>query len=138
MDRKIRIRAADIEVPKHNPFEHDLLDRQRPAEILTELVDSIAGPCVLAVDAAWGAGKTTFLKMWAQHLRNQGFPSSASMRGRPIMPAIRSWPWSRSEWSGSYSSAARRWRSVSILSRSTPARCTQSSASDWEIDSKSP
>ena len=28
----------------------------------------------MAVDAAWGAGKTTFLKMWAQHLRNEGFP----------------------------------------------------------------
>ena len=28
----------------------------------------------MAVDAAWGAGKTTFLKMWAQHFRNEGFP----------------------------------------------------------------
>ena len=28
----------------------------------------------MAVDAAWGAGKTTFLKMWARHLRNEGFP----------------------------------------------------------------
>ena len=74
MDSKIRVRPADIDVPEHNPFEHDLLDRQKPAEVLTELVHSIAGPCVLAVDAAWGAGKTTFLKMWSQHLRNRGFP----------------------------------------------------------------
>ena len=28
----------------------------------------------MAVDAAWGAGKTTFLKLWAQHLLNKGFP----------------------------------------------------------------
>ena len=28
----------------------------------------------MAVDAAWGAGKTTFLRMWAQDLRNKGFP----------------------------------------------------------------
>lgn len=28
---------------------------------------------MLAVDAAWGAGKTTFFKMWAQDLRNNGF-----------------------------------------------------------------
>ena len=74
MDRKIRIRPPDIDVPEHNPFEHDLLDRQKPAKILTEFVGSTAGPCVLAVDAAWGAGKTTFLKMWAQHLRNSSFP----------------------------------------------------------------
>ena len=71
---KMRVRPAEVEVPEHSPFEHDLLDRQKPAEILTELVNSIDGSCVLAVDAAWGAGKTTFLKMWAQHLRNNGFP----------------------------------------------------------------
>ena len=71
---RTRIRPADIVVPEHNPFEHDLLDRQKPAEILTELVSSIEGSCVLAVDAAWGAGKTTFFKMWAQYLRNNEFP----------------------------------------------------------------
>ena len=26
------------------------------------------------MDAAWGAGKTTFLRMWSQHLRDEGFP----------------------------------------------------------------
>ena len=50
------------------------MNRKEPAEILTQLIDGIDGPCVLAVDAAWGAGKTTFLKMWAQHLRNERFP----------------------------------------------------------------
>ena len=29
---------------------------------------------MLAVDAAWGAGKTTFLRIWSRYLRNQGFP----------------------------------------------------------------
>ena len=28
----------------------------------------------MAVDADWGAGKTTFLRMWAAHLRNETFP----------------------------------------------------------------
>ena len=28
----------------------------------------------MAIDAPWGAGKTTFLKMWSQRLRNAGFP----------------------------------------------------------------
>ena len=70
----IRIRPEDIEVPKKDPFENDLLNRKEPAEALTNLVDSIEGPCVLAVDAPWGAGKTTFLRIWSGHLRNQGFP----------------------------------------------------------------
>ena len=42
--------------------------------MLTHLIGSLDGPCVLAVDAAWGAGKTTFLRIWAGHLRKLGFP----------------------------------------------------------------
>ena len=28
----------------------------------------------MSIDASWGTGKTTFLNMWKQHLRNEGFP----------------------------------------------------------------
>ena len=70
----IRIRPAEVVIPDDCPFQNDLLDRKRPAEVLTQLVDGIDGPCVLTIDAPWGAGKTTFLKMWSQHLRNKGFP----------------------------------------------------------------
>ena len=70
----IRIQPREIDVPEADPFKNDLLSRQEPAEVLTHLVGSLEGPCVLAVDAAWGAGKTTFLKIWSQHLRNNGFP----------------------------------------------------------------
>ncbi len=70
----IRIQPREIDVPEDDPFKNDLLDRKESAEVLTHLVGSIEGPCVLAVDAAWGAGKTTFLRIWSQHLRNQGFP----------------------------------------------------------------
>ena len=71
---KIRIQPRDIEVPEGDPFEEDLLGRKEPAEALTSIIGSIEGPCVLALDAGWGLGKTTFLKMWAQDLQNQGFP----------------------------------------------------------------
>ena len=70
----IRVRPEDIEIPESDPFKNDLLSRKEPAEILTQLIGGIDGPCVLAIDAAWGAGKTTFLKMWSQHLRNEQFP----------------------------------------------------------------
>ena len=70
----IRIQPQNIEVPRDDPFKHDLLDRQAVVETLTHIVGNIEGPCVFAVDAAWGFGKTTFLRMWVQHLRNQGFP----------------------------------------------------------------
>ena len=70
----IRIQPREIEVPEDAPFKNDLLGRREPADILTHIVGSIDGPCVLAIDAAWGTGKTTFLKIWSQHLRNEGFP----------------------------------------------------------------
>ena len=70
----IRIQPREIDVLTDDPFKNDLLDRKEPVEVLTHLVGAIEGPCVLAVDAAWGNGKTTFLRIWAQHLRNQGFP----------------------------------------------------------------
>lgn len=70
----IRLQPLEIDIPADDPFRNDLLSRKEPAEILAHLVGSIEGPCVLAVDAEWGAGKTTFLKLWAQHLRNNEFP----------------------------------------------------------------
>ncbi len=70
----IRIQPREVIIPDDDPFKHDLLDRKEKAEVLTSLVSNIDGPCTMAIDAAWGAGKTTFLKMWAQHLQNEGFP----------------------------------------------------------------
>ena len=70
----IRIKPRDIDIPENEPFKWDLLSRRGPAEVLTHLVGNLEEACVLAVDAPWGFGKTTFLRMWIQHLRNQGFP----------------------------------------------------------------
>ena len=70
----IRIQPREIDVPEDDPFKNDLLGRKESVEVLTHLVGSLEGPCALAVDAAWGSGKTTFLRIWAQYLRNRGFP----------------------------------------------------------------
>ena len=70
----IRIQPEEICVPKDNPFKDDLLGREQTAEVLTRFIDNIDGPGVLAIDASWGAGKTTFLRMWKQYLHNEGFP----------------------------------------------------------------
>lgn len=70
----IRVQPREIEVPQEDPFKHDLLERKEAVETLTHLIGNLEGPCVLSVDAVWGSGKTTFMKIWAQHLRNQGFP----------------------------------------------------------------
>ena len=71
---KFRIQPQDIEVPEGEPLKHDLLEREEAVETLTQLINSTVGPCVLAVDAPWGSGKTAFLKIWSQYLRVKGFP----------------------------------------------------------------
>lgn len=73
---KIRLQPEDVFVPpepKDDPFANDAIERRTQAERLTRLVERVEGPCVIALDAPYGAGKTTFLRMWAQKLRNEGF-----------------------------------------------------------------
>lgn len=66
---KIRIQPREIDISSNDPFQEDQLGRKKTAEILAQLVSSVEGQCVLAIDAPWGAGKTTFLQMWTRHLR---------------------------------------------------------------------
>ena len=73
---RVRIQPPSLPISEDDPFANDLLGRKESAEVLTRIVSRIEGPCVLALDAPWGYGKTTFLKMWEAWLRQeaQGFP----------------------------------------------------------------
>ena len=73
MENKIRIQPEMVEVPPENPFKHDLLNRKTAIEALTNVISNIEGPYVMAVDAPWGMGKTTFIRMWEQYLRDKRF-----------------------------------------------------------------
>jgi hypothetical protein len=54
-------------------FEGDILDRKAISSQLSELVEKIEDPIVIALDDKWGAGKTYFLKRWvAAHQRDNG------------------------------------------------------------------
>lgn len=73
----MRIQPASVQIsddPAISPFANDRLERKESAEVLTRIVSQIEGPCVMALDADWGYGKTTFLNMWTQWLRHEGFP----------------------------------------------------------------
>ena len=70
----LRIRPLEFEVCKDDPFHNDLLNRRPSIEALTNVLGALHGPCVLALDSEWGGGKTTFIKMWAAYLRNEGYP----------------------------------------------------------------
>lgn len=53
--------------------EKDIFGREDLGRGLTNLVTRVRDPLVILVDGQWGSGKTTFLKMWAGHLRQQRF-----------------------------------------------------------------
>lgn len=70
---QIRISPRELPIDKGEPFQSDRLDRKPPCDLLTNLANCVDGPCTIAIDAAWGHGKTTFLQLWAAHLRKHAF-----------------------------------------------------------------
>lgn len=64
-----------FQINPEKPFENDKLQREEEAITLTNLVKNYADGFVLAINNEWGAGKTTFLKMWQAHLKLEGAES---------------------------------------------------------------
>ncbi|MEC7784450.1 MAG: P-loop NTPase fold protein [Bacteroidota bacterium] len=72
----MKIKHDPIDIPHgkdEDPFLNCKLDRKPYAEALTNVVNTYADGFVMAVNNEWGAGKTTFIKMWKQQLKNEGF-----------------------------------------------------------------
>lgn len=55
--------------------EKDIFSRKQFAEELTRLIKNADGELVIALDAKWGEGKTTFAKMWRGLLAEQKITS---------------------------------------------------------------
>ena len=67
----LNIKHHDIEIPPTSPFLNCKLNRKKYADVLTTILTSYGDGFVLAIDNPWGTGKTTFIKMWQQELKNQ-------------------------------------------------------------------
>ena len=65
-------KLTELEVTSEAPFAKDALDRKESIEKLTNLVQSTEQSFVLSVEAPWGWGKTTFIRMWKAHLQSMG------------------------------------------------------------------
>src|SRR5690606_29736484 len=66
-------RHLDLEIPEDNPFLNCKLDREKYAKTLTNIIENYPEGFVLAINNKWGTGKTTFVKMWEQLLKNNNF-----------------------------------------------------------------
>ncbi|PIT52599.1 hypothetical protein BHC44_07265 [Snodgrassella alvi] len=68
-------KCQQVEIDAADPFKNDVLDRKANIEILTQFITSYEQSIVLCIDAGWGQGKTTFIKMWQQSLKNLDIPT---------------------------------------------------------------
>jgi len=73
----LHLRPTEIQVLSSDPFAQDLLKREKVCETLTNLAQSSPEGLVVAIHAPWGAGKSTFLRMWRHHLTAQGLRTLA-------------------------------------------------------------
>lgn len=69
------LKSRELEIVEDDPFRNDALSRKESGEALTEFVLSANDSVVVCLDAPWGQGKTTFLRMWEQDLRNNDIPT---------------------------------------------------------------
>lgn len=70
----VKAKVREIEIPKESPFKNDKLNREKYAKVLTSIVNAYQDGAVMALNGSWGTGKTTFVKMWKQHLKSKNFP----------------------------------------------------------------
>ncbi|SFR32060.1 KAP family P-loop domain-containing protein [Yoonia tamlensis] len=67
---KLTIPEPKITLYKDGLNDHDKLDRKPMATKLSNLVERIDDPLVIALDGGWGSGKSVFLKCWVgEHLK---------------------------------------------------------------------
>jgi hypothetical protein len=67
----MRVTLPPLNIPEENPFQHDLFGREDFANRLSNLIERLDEGLVMSINASWGEGKTTFVKMWASHLRHK-------------------------------------------------------------------
>jgi len=63
----------EIGFDANNPFATCKLGRKQYADVLTNIIENYPKGFVLAINNKWGTGKTTFVKMWEQELKNAEF-----------------------------------------------------------------
>lgn len=67
----MRLKTRPVEVDPASIYENDRLRRKEYVDNLTVLLSNVEAPLVLSINAPWGAGKTTFLKMLHANLAAQ-------------------------------------------------------------------
>lgn len=59
----MKLKNSVLDIPDDDIFRNDKLGRNESVENLTRLLLNVSSPLVFSVNAPWGAGKTTYMKM---------------------------------------------------------------------------
>ncbi|WP_250461088.1 KAP family P-loop NTPase fold protein [Microbulbifer litoralis] len=74
--QEIALRLPKLAIEDGNwPNPNDKLDRRSEIENLTPVLLNAQAPLVLALEAPWGGGKSTFIRLWRQFLTYNGHVS---------------------------------------------------------------
>lgn len=71
----MKLKLNPIQIEPSDPFKYDLLGRKEEILNLSLLVSNVNSPAVIAIDSRWGTGKSTFIRLWEQHLKEDILPS---------------------------------------------------------------
>lgn len=70
----MKLKPEELKISDNDLFDGDLLFRNKTtAEALTQIVKNTEGSFTLSINADWGYGKTTFIKMWEKALQKEGY-----------------------------------------------------------------
>ena len=70
-----QIKNTDIEINVDQPFANCKLGRLKYACVLEKIISTNHQGGVISLNGKWGTGKTTFVRMFAQMLKNKGYPT---------------------------------------------------------------
>lgn len=64
----MNLKQPELTIEDNDVFYNDMMNRKPEVERLSKLIMNINDPIVLALDAPWGSGKSSFVKLWKAHL----------------------------------------------------------------------
>lgn len=67
----MRLTPPPLDIPDDSPFQNDLFGREESANCLFNLISRLDDGLVMSINAPWGEGKTSFVKMWNAFLRQK-------------------------------------------------------------------
>lgn len=68
----MRLKSPELIIPEEDPYHFDEFNRKTYGDSLYNLFHNLEDNIVVCLDAPWGEGKTTFIEMWLQDLKNKG------------------------------------------------------------------